>query len=358
MIRMSRVEAKLMERVLRQAVILLCIVGFVVMAGDVRSVSAAPAKDEYIGQTIYTSCCNPATNLCIPFTLVYPYPLACNGQQGNGELCLGISACDMPDGTCIEIDARCCDDAGGTVGDIACPQACCLLGGTCEVLSPMACATAGGLLRGSGTNCSDPMGMCGTRPCCLPVSADPSGCENLGYVGCIQAGGTDPGLGHGVLCEGLFDDDGDGVWNECDNCVNPNPDQEDDDGDGHPDACDNCSPTVPGHDCVDSACYNPGQEDCDDNDTGDICDPEFMDCDDDGEDDCCDDDSDGDGLNDVDDACPFNHPYAAVDAAGRPLGDFDNDCDVDYSDELLFDHNLGFGLGCEDTSASCAPPGP
>ena len=61
---------------------------------------------------------------------------------------------------------------------------------------------------------------------------------------------------------GSFDDDGDGVFNEVDNCPDvPNPGQEDSDGDGLGDACDNCP--------LD---FNPAQLDQDGNGIGDACD--------------------------------------------------------------------------------------
>jgi len=159
----------------------------------------------------------------------------------------------------------------------------------------------------------------------------------------------------------LTDNDGDGVWDLCDNCENYNPLQEDDDEDEVPDACDNCSPSNPAHDCSGLGCANPGQEDCELTPTvgiGDLCDPDFSDCDGDSDDDCCDDDTDGDGVPDVDDACPFNHPSAYVDATGRPLGDFDEDCNVfgDNDDYWIFIHNYAFYQNCADTSASCVAP--
>lgn len=59
-----------------------------------------------------------------------------------------------------------------------------------------------------------------------------------------------------------LDTDGDGVWDEVDNCpTTPNPDQADADGDGVGDACDNCVTTP-----------NPDQADADGDGIGDVCD--------------------------------------------------------------------------------------
>jgi len=58
------------------------------------------------------------------------------------------------------------------------------------------------------------------------------------------------------------------------------------------------------------------------------------------------DDSDGDGVPDDVDVCCVTLPGAQVDAEGRPLGDFDGDCDVDLSDFGIFQANLTGPLGC------------
>jgi len=47
-------------------------------------------------------------------------------------------------------------------------------------------------------------------------------------------------------------------------------------------------------------------------------------------------DADGDGVPDTQDACCQTPPDVPVDATGRPLGDFDLDCDVDQADFSVF----------------------
>jgi hypothetical protein len=43
-------------------------------------------------------------------------------------------------------------------------------------------------------------------------------------------------------------------------------------------------------------------------------------------------DGDGDGIDDLDDVCCETPPGTLVDAMGRPIGDFDLDCDNDVLD--------------------------
>ncbi len=170
--------------------------------------------------------------------------------------------------------------------------------------------------------------------------------------------------GFGDACD-IFDDrdlDGDGVPRGSDNCVGLfNPDQADSDGDGTGDACDifgdsdgdgipdsldNC-PDVP----------NPFQLDDDHDGIGNECDPVF-DPDDDfwdnfwdqgGGDDVV--DSDGDGIEDSLDNCPFNWNPDQADSDGNGLGDacdvgpdepesdFDGDGIPDSLDNCPFDWN-------------------
>ena len=67
-------------------------------------------------------------------------------------------------------------------------------------------------------------------------------------------------------------------------------------------------------------------------------------------------DSDGDGVDDALDVCN-NTPFgAAVDAQGRPLGDIDEDCDVDLEDYLLFQDGFTGPLTAP-VGACCYPDG-
>ncbi len=78
--------------------------------------------------------------------------------------------------------------------------------------------------------------------------------------------------------------------------------------------------------------------DCNTNGVPDDCEPDF---DGDGLIDDRDDDIDGDKVPNEQDVCDFTPLGAAVDAEGRPLGDFDGDCDVDLQDFAKFQHNAG-----------------
>ena len=62
----------------------------------------------------------------------------------------------------------------------------------------------------------------------------------------------------------------------------------------------------------------------------------------------CDADADGDGLIGCDDICPTARACGGIDAFGRPLGDVDNDCDVDLMDHAIIQLNF---------TGPFAPPG-
>ncbi len=100
-----------------------------------------------------------------------------------------------------------------------------------------------------------------------------------------------------------------------------------------------------------AACTNGPAEDCDDDDS-DVYPFAPEPCDDGLDNDCdlqidCDDtdcaadpacipDGDGDGVGDNIDVCPTTPAGTLVDTFGRPVGDFDTDCDTDLNDFAAF----------------------
>ena len=178
------------------------------------------------------------------------------------------------------------------------------------------------------------------------------------------------------------DADNDGIGNVCDNCPNTaNPDQADIDHDGIGDICDNCvdpdhdgygNPGYPQTTCQIDNCpniSNSGQSDSDSDGVGNFCDncryvanPNQLDGDGDGVGDLCDNcptvpnedqyDSDHDGIGDVCDNCPLkanpdqldSDQDGIGDACDMICGDANADLAVDISDAVhLISYIFGGG---------------
>lgn len=152
------------------------------------------------------------------------------------------------------------------------------------------------------------------------------------------------------------DTDSDGLGDICDNCpIDWNPNQEDTDDDTIADACDNCPND-----------FNTDQNDTDSDGYGDVCDfcPEVNnannnDTDGDGYGDICDycpedydsnnNDTDGDGYGDICDFCPEDNNSNNADTDGDGIGDICDFCPGLYNatDNVDSDGD-GFGDICDN----------
>ncbi len=182
-----------------------------------------------------------------------------------------------------------------------------------------------------------------------------------GLAGCDVSDDDDAGSG----AVNIADQDGDGIPDDEDNCVQtPNPDQTDLDGDGLGAACDDDDQTLRDSDgdgvgdpdnCPEV--YNPDQADRDNDGIGDACDgsPDLGP------------DGDNDGVGDDDDNCP-NNPNTdqadtdndgigdvcdpLIDVDGDGVGDEQDNCPSTPNDNQADGDNDGIGDVCDPLTDS------
>ncbi|MCP4569721.1 MAG: hypothetical protein GY841_19245 [FCB group bacterium] len=111
--------------------------------------------------------------------------------MGDGSSCMGIEACCLNDGTCINADAWCCEVILGGVpqgpGSVCSAQltACCMPDNTCQILDSLCCIQLGGIPQASQ--------VCGTNQACCLSTGD---CIMADSICCIEElGGTPQGTG-------------------------------------------------------------------------------------------------------------------------------------------------------------------
>jgi hypothetical protein len=303
----------------------------------ILSVSAASCVDAHAGHAhdyvaVGDSTCNGQG--CLPAGAPVDSTLGCcegltarDGTCQVSDLCRGVSCtstdqchrstCNATNGKCEDepLDAIECNDGNA-----------CTLGDSCHA----------GVCGSSGLKTCDP-----TNECELPGLCDPSSgaCSNptlpqfpqwadqdsdgLGdparrIDACVLRGGFVPNPADNcplVYNPDQTDSDGDGIGDACAPPPPPPDEERDSDGDGNADRVDNC-PFVP----------NPDQSDIDSNGRGDACEdrdqdgvldvrdncpdrpnPDQNDIDQNGIGDACDEqDSDGDGVLDFKDSCPYD----------------------------------------------------
>jgi len=112
---------------------------------------------------------------------------------GAASECGPVEACCFADGTCADLDPRCCLEVGGRPdGPGLCipAEACCLPNGMCMMADPVCCVIdLGGMPQGPGTTCNP------TGACCLPNGT----CIVTTMACCTNAGGAYQG--NGTACQ-------------------------------------------------------------------------------------------------------------------------------------------------------------
>jgi hypothetical protein len=161
---------------------------------------------EEMGACCYPDPTNGFLSLCVQTTQNDCINNLLGVWEGPGTTCLGVEACCLQDGSCVDADALCCvNELGGNpMGPgTACGafEACCFPDGSCGDLDPLCCADQGGTPQGPGTMCTGPMACCLNDGSCIMV--DPECCDDLG-------GFVSP---WSPTC--LGDNDGDGTDDAC-----------------------------------------------------------------------------------------------------------------------------------------------
>ena len=152
-----------------------------------------------------------------------------------------------------------------------------------------------------------------------------------------QADANGDGIGDACALDG----DMDGVDDANDNCpADDNPGQEDLDGDGIGDACDPINDDDPDGDGIHGtdncpSIANPGQEDNEGDGAGDICDA----------------DDDNDGVDDINDAFPFD-PNESADGDGDGVGDNGDNCPLIPNPDQKDSDDDGVGDVCDPDTDS------
>jgi hypothetical protein len=194
--------------------------GYTTCQGDANGNQIDDACESPRGACCYS---NAAGTFCLETTEDSCQTVLLGTYTGDGTTCLGAQACCLSDGSCLTIDALCCELLGGVPQGqgTQCTQneACCFQDGSCQNLDPVCCVSLGGTPQGVGTVClgdangnqiddaCEPQEVPGA--CCL----EDGSCVLLLQADCIAAGGDFKG--GGTVCGG--DANNNGIDDICEN---------------------------------------------------------------------------------------------------------------------------------------------